>query len=208
MLVFVQQLLYFCTAEVIEPNWQALMGRLNAEDCKDSTASVVRTVDELMHDHVNFLDTCLKECMLTNSRLLRIHSKLMQTCTMFATYTGWLSRELEKRDPDLAGTEKPQSMSKQQWKRYQAERSQRHRDSASPNTAASATFDEAQFEKMHETVHKYEYNFSRHLQILLDALNHYAATETVVLLGLCARLSTANQGTQYSGLRTDEDGGA
>jgi gamma-tubulin complex component 2 len=39
----------------------------------------------------------------------------------------------------------------------------------------------------------------------LDSLNHYAATETVVLLGLCARLSTANQGTQFSGLRNDDD---
>ena len=72
MLVFVQQLLYFCTAEVIEPNWQALMARLNAkEDGKDG-ARAVRTVDELMQDHVDFLDTCLKECMLTNSRLLRV----------------------------------------------------------------------------------------------------------------------------------------
>jgi gamma-tubulin complex component 2 len=64
---------------------------------------------------------------------------------------------------------------------------------------------EARLEKISETLQKYEYNFSRHLQILLDSLNHYAATETVVLLGLCARLSTANQGTQFSGLRTDED---
>lgn len=127
MLVFVQQLLYFCTAEVIERNWQALMAKLNAkEESKDGKKSAVRTVDELMQDHVDFLDTCLKECMLTNGRLLRvrhlsyrgipgtnvfvqIHSKLMQTCTMFATYTGWLSRELEKCDPDLARTEKPVS---------------------------------------------------------------------------------------------------
>jgi len=73
MLVFVQQLLYFCTAEVIEPNWQALMARLHTrEDNKDGTASVTRTVDELMQDHVDFLDTCLKECMLTNSNLLRV----------------------------------------------------------------------------------------------------------------------------------------
>lgn len=72
MLVFVQQLLYFCTAEVIEPNWQALMARLKTqEDSKDGTVPV-RTVDELMQDHVDFLDTCLKECMLTNSRLLRV----------------------------------------------------------------------------------------------------------------------------------------
>lgn len=73
MLVFVQQLLYFCTAEVIEPNWQALMARLSTkEDSKDGTAAVTRTVDELMQDHVDFLDTCLKECMLTNSNLLRV----------------------------------------------------------------------------------------------------------------------------------------
>jgi gamma-tubulin complex component 2 len=77
MLVFVQQLLYFCTAEVIEPNWQALMGRLNPkEDVKDGTSPAVRTVDELMQDHVDFLDTCLKECMLTNSRLLRVRKKI------------------------------------------------------------------------------------------------------------------------------------
>lgn len=77
MLVFVQQLLYFCTAEVIEPNWQALMGRLNPkEDVKDGTSPAVRTVDELMQDHVDFLDTCLKECMLTNSRLLRVRKEI------------------------------------------------------------------------------------------------------------------------------------
>lgn len=73
MLVFVQQLLYFCTAEVIEPNWQSLMARLSTkDDNKDGTKPTVRTVDELMQDHVDFLDTCLKECMLTNSTLLKV----------------------------------------------------------------------------------------------------------------------------------------
>jgi gamma-tubulin complex component 2 len=75
MLVFVQQLHYFCTAEVIEPNWQALMARLNIkEEGKDDKTLATRTVDELMQDHVDFLDTCLKECMLTNSRLLRVRT--------------------------------------------------------------------------------------------------------------------------------------
>jgi gamma-tubulin complex component 2 len=92
MLVFVQQLLYFCTAEVIEPNWQSLMARLRERDAsigQDGPATpglvgattgaktgnakgLTRTVDELMQDHVDFLDTCLKECMLTNSKLLRV----------------------------------------------------------------------------------------------------------------------------------------
>ncbi|TAQ83235.1 hypothetical protein B7494_g8439 [Chlorociboria aeruginascens] len=209
MLVFVQQLLYFCTSEVIEPNWQALIARLGAkEDGKDITPSAVRTVDELMQDHVDFLDTCLKECMLTNNSLLKVHSKLMRTCTLFATYTGWFSRELDKSDPDLAGPEKPDNMNGQQWAKYQKEKSDRYGNSKGSNAAPETTFDQARLEKMNDILQQYEYNFSRHLQILLDALNHYAATETVVLLGLCARLSTANQGTQYSGPRNEEDGGA
>lgn len=76
MLVFVQQLLYYCTAEVIEPNWQSLMARLSETDEASShrteNIGTKRTVDELMQDHVDFLATCLKECMLTNSKLLRV----------------------------------------------------------------------------------------------------------------------------------------
>lgn len=78
MLIFVQQLIYYCTSEVIEPNWQALMNRLNAgqkaEDGEPRIGEpqVKRTVDELMQDHIDFLATCLKECMLTNSKLLRV----------------------------------------------------------------------------------------------------------------------------------------
>jgi gamma-tubulin complex component 2 len=74
MLVFVQQLLYFCTAEVIEPNWTKFMSRLSVKDetLGKRPGGFMRTVDELMQDHVDFLDTCLKECMLTNSKLLRV----------------------------------------------------------------------------------------------------------------------------------------
>lgn len=78
MLVFVQHLLYFCTAEVVEPNWQNLMDRVNGTDADGSevtvngTKQVNRTVDELMQDHVDFLDTCLKECMLTQAKLLKV----------------------------------------------------------------------------------------------------------------------------------------
>lgn len=78
MLVFVQQLLYFCTAEVIEPNWVGLMDRVNSvhadasEVEENDMKQVNRTVDELMQDHVDFLDTCLKECMLTQAKLLKV----------------------------------------------------------------------------------------------------------------------------------------
>lgn len=62
MLSFVQQILAFTTFEVLEPNWRALELKLDK----------VTTVDQLLRDHVDFLDTCLKECMLTSSKLLRV----------------------------------------------------------------------------------------------------------------------------------------
>ena len=141
----------------------------------------------------------------------------MQTCTIFATYTNWLSRELEKADPDLSGTTKPPNMTDDQWRQFQAVRSQRSASTHNADVsglgggAAAAAADDkdeaARVAELFDVIRKWESNFSRHLQILLDALNHYAATETVVLLSLCARLSTANQGTEYAGLREEGDGG-
>jgi gamma-tubulin complex component 2 len=56
------------------------------------------------------------------------------------------------------------------------------------------SYDSAKLDKLFSILQQYEDHFSRHLKILLDALNYLAATETVVFLGLCARLSMANEG--------------
>ncbi|KAL8999912.1 MAG: hypothetical protein Q9169_001318 [Polycauliona sp. 2 TL-2023] len=96
MLVFVQQFTYYCTAEVIEPNWQRLMAKVNGHDIDNDRGGsgpapkVGRTVDELMEDHVDFLDTCLKECMLMNSKLLRVSL----APSPFSSYTDSPSRRL------------------------------------------------------------------------------------------------------------------
>lgn len=124
---------------------------------------------------------------------------------MLASSVHYFSRELQNSDPDLAGDDKPKTMSKEQWRDNLQDR-QKYRDSSSSNPSAEQSSREARLKRMLGVLDKYEEHFSRHLQILLDALNHYAATETVVLLGLCARLSTANQGTKFSGLKADEDG--
>ncbi|KAK5111808.1 hypothetical protein LTR62_004728 [Meristemomyces frigidus] len=204
MLCFVQQLLYFCTSEVIEPNWRGFMKRVEegrddgeaegeqptgggdatatqpaAKIASTATPKVKRTVDELMQDHVDFLATCLKECQLTNSKLLRINSKVTSTCIMFANYTSSLSRYLASLDTSTTskdGTTKDSSTS-----------------------GASAPVDPAKLDKLFSILQQYEDHFSRHLKILLDALNYLAATETVVFLGLCARLSMASEGGEGGG---------
>lgn len=86
MLAWVQQILSFVTQEVLEPNWRALEAKL----------SKVVTVDQLLRDHVDFLDTCMKECMLTSSKLLNAFSKLIVTCSTFALYTTSFTKDANK----------------------------------------------------------------------------------------------------------------
>ena len=89
---------------------------------------------------------------------------------MFANYTASLSRNLAASDPDLA-----------------------------KNEAGKSTHDPSRLDKLTDNLQRFEDNFTRHLKILLDALNYLAATETVVFLGLCARLSMANEGIANGG---------
>ncbi|KAL5115824.1 gamma tubulin complex Spc97/GCP2 subunit Alp4 [Pleosporales sp. CAS-2024a] len=200
MMVFVQQLTYYCTAEVIEPNWASLMSRLKQEkkpDTKNKSkqsaddsegSQVKRTVDELMQDHVDFLATCLKECMLTNSKLLRINNKIMSTCSMFASFTYSLSRYLITGDPDLVA----QINALNQPPTRPSANSAPSR--ASTTSSSQFVYDPQRVDKMFDMLAKYEENFTRHLKILLDTLNYLAATETVVFLSLCARLTSAGEG--------------
>lgn len=66
MLAFVQQMFAFAVSEVLEGNWRILMNKLES----------VSTVDGLLRHHIDFLDTCMKECMLTNPALLKVRQAL------------------------------------------------------------------------------------------------------------------------------------
>jgi gamma-tubulin complex component 2 len=54
--------------EVLEPNFHKLKERLSNGG--------VRTIDDVMRAHTEFLDECLKECLLTDQNLFRILTKL------------------------------------------------------------------------------------------------------------------------------------
>ncbi|KAJ7281847.1 Spc98 family-domain-containing protein [Mycena rebaudengoi] len=102
MLAFIQQILAFATFEVLEPNWRALEGKL----------AKVTTVDQLLRDHVDFLDTCLKECMLTSSKLLRAYSRLIVTCSTFALYTSSFTKSANQAIIASETAEGDQAMAK------------------------------------------------------------------------------------------------
>ncbi|XP_046395622.1 gamma-tubulin complex component 2-like isoform X2 [Ischnura elegans] len=76
MLNCVQNLEYYMMFEVIEPNWHEFLGNMEK----------VNNVDDVLLCHSNFLDTCLKDCMLTNSVLLSTVHKLLGVCVKFAEF--------------------------------------------------------------------------------------------------------------------------
>ncbi|KAF9181835.1 hypothetical protein BGZ50_005300 [Haplosporangium sp. Z 11] len=150
MLAFVQQFAYYVCSEVLEPKWRDLASKL----------ATVATVDQVLQIHSDFLDTCLNECMLTNSKLLRIYSKLMSMCIKFSNYTDRFTRALAAMENQL-----------------------------NDETAAIAPASQVQqIEQAMRRLNEYEDLFVYHLKLLIEALNFYSATETVQFLCLVVRL--------------------
>lgn len=129
MIHFVQNLLYYVTVEVLEQRWHEL----------DKNIRKSKNIDEVMERHNNFLDTCLKESLLTNQALHKIVTKLMATCLLFAKemksfYDGIVLNEHEggdgedkngvaKRSPRLSrntATRRATERSKEEQKRVAA----------------------------------------------------------------------------------------
>jgi gamma-tubulin complex component 2 len=117
----------------------------------------------------------------------------MSTCNMFATFSQSLSRYLIVADPDLCA----QVNAKHAAQNPQSSQSSKHLSASHRHSKPAASpyvYDPHRVDKMFDMLTKYEENFARHLKILLDTLNYLAATETVVFLSLCARLSSAGEG--------------
>jgi gamma-tubulin complex component 2 len=110
---------------------------------------------------------------------------------MFASFTYSLSRYLITGDPDLVAEVNaaiaPPTSSKTKPNAALA-------TATSHRSTTQFVYDPQRVDKMFDMLAKYEENFTRHLKILLDTLNYLAATETVVFLSLCARLTSAGEG--------------
>ncbi|GAN09739.1 spc97 like protein [Mucor ambiguus] len=154
MLTFVQQFAYYVTNEVLEPNWRRLEANLKN----------ITTVDQVLQYHSDFLDTCLKECMLTHSKLLRIFNKLISSCMAFTT-------QAEKYSHLLNSLENSQTVD-----RFGVPISGLH-DSA-----------QAMYDIANRSLSRLEDSFLYHMKLLIDALNFYSAQETVQYLCLVVRL--------------------
>ncbi|PJF16836.1 Gamma-tubulin complex component 2 [Paramicrosporidium saccamoebae] len=74
MLHFLQNIHQYLSYEVLEPSWHSL----------DESITRATGLDEILQVHSKFLDLCLRQAMLTNSKLMRILNLLFNQCARLA----------------------------------------------------------------------------------------------------------------------------
>jgi len=96
LLHFVQSYLHYMTSEVLDRHWRTL----------DEKWPTARSVDEQLMAVSGFLDTCLKECMLTDVKLVKSFTGLLAVCSLYCEHSVRLLREhpelMQRRKPDSA----------------------------------------------------------------------------------------------------------
>ncbi|VDM15847.1 unnamed protein product [Hydatigera taeniaeformis] len=74
MLTYIQNLQYYMTFEVLEPNWNSFFQFLDKAD----------NLDEVLRAHERCLEICMDDCLLTSPDLLALVGKLNAVCIQFA----------------------------------------------------------------------------------------------------------------------------
>jgi hypothetical protein len=78
MMSAIQNFEYYMMIEVIEPNWHTFFQNMER----------VKNIDEVLAYHQDFLDLCLKNCMLTDPDLLKSIIHLCNICIEFCEFIG------------------------------------------------------------------------------------------------------------------------
>ena len=163
MLHFVSSYLNYMFYQVLDPAWVSLSDSLSTAD----------SLDAVVNAHEAFLNSSLKECLLTHPGLLKLLSKLLSVCSIFSQYVSFMSDRLSRdgtsvfvtppfasssRDPDLAA----------------AQRLAARRDNAASAIDATSVVLDA---KDRVSLSKFEANFGDHIRLFLQTINNLSGSE-------------------------------
>ncbi|XP_052516602.1 gamma-tubulin complex component 2 isoform X4 [Budorcas taxicolor] len=165
MLNFVQNIQYYMMFEVMEPTWHILEKNLRAAS----------NIDDVLGHHTSFLDSCLKDCMLTNPELLRVFSKLMSVCVMFTNCMQRFTQSM-KLDSELGRLTLEHGT--MQGPPTEAERAEERARKELARKCLAEHVDAPQLASSFEaTIDKFDKNFSAHLLDLLARLSVYSTSD-------------------------------
>ncbi|KAJ2792513.1 gamma tubulin complex Spc97/GCP2 subunit Alp4 [Coemansia linderi] len=175
ILISVQQILYYCFWDVIEPLWQKMIVLMKE----------AKTVDELTKIHMHYLDQMFQQCGLTAAKLPRTIVELLKRANKF---TGTVYKLISSKSPlsRFTGSSLGQNTVSG---RLLAEM---NRDSAADIDSQLAYLKSA-LDKL-DQLDKY---WMDQLKIVLGALNHYARKFEESFLNLAVRLDCNRRDTAY-----------
>ncbi|KAJ3162107.1 Gamma-tubulin complex component 2 [Geranomyces michiganensis] len=172
MLHFMQQYMYHVGYEVVEQLWQKFEEEVVKAD----------TIEDVIQIHLEFQDRCMKECMLSNSEMVKAFRKLMSICTDFCrfslSYTRYRS-PYSAESEDGAGV--PAGLGHSSHPSALPERVCNEYIAASGGTILSS-------DQARRTLESLEQQFSRYMRVLIEILKYYGATEAALFASLAARL--------------------
>ncbi|OLY82310.1 Spindle pole body component alp4 [Smittium mucronatum] len=205
MLLSIQQILYFLFFEVLEPNWVNLL----------KATSSAKTVDELIASHNQFLDSSLLQCGLTNQKLFKSINRLISMCNYLISNTSFIvdsSSSMNSRDLSFINSSSSelkafvptgsasniQNINQERPGAFDNEGEFYNRstdvDGISPDaigTVQSIISENPVFNQMVESLKMLQYvssSFNSTLTTLMEALNHYAQSQSPKYLNLASRL--------------------
>lgn len=132
-------------------------------------------IDDVLGHHTSFLDSCLKDCMLTNPELLRVFSKLMSVCVMFTNCMQRFTQSM-KLDSELGRLTLEHGT--MQGPPTEAERAEERARKELARKCLAEHVDAPQLASSFEaTINKFDKNFSAHLLDLLARLSVYSTSD-------------------------------
>ncbi|XP_071958685.1 gamma-tubulin complex component 2-like isoform X2 [Antedon mediterranea] len=165
MLHLVQNLQYYMMFEVIEPNWLLMLENFRS----------VSNIDDVLEHHTDFLDKCLKDCMLTNPDLLKIVSKLMLVCVTFSNCIQRFTQSMnvEAQVAQLSTTESTRRKDRKGSKDTDESKAKKQTTTKVVNEHVDQLIASEEFKR---TISNFDTNFSTLLIELLDKLSIYSTT--------------------------------
>ncbi|KAJ2784198.1 gamma tubulin complex Spc97/GCP2 subunit Alp4 [Coemansia javaensis] len=170
MVLAIQQILFYCFWDVIEPQWTRMVGLMKT----------ARTVDDLCRVHTQHLDLMFQQCGLTAPKLPKITVELLLRASKFILYVNKISTAKASL-LRVTGPRSAAAAHKTVSGRLLAEM---HRDETADDP-------EAQYAKLQAAsrqIDKLDGYWNEQLKILLKALNHYARKFEESYLTLAVRL--------------------
>ncbi|KAJ2217246.1 gamma tubulin complex Spc97/GCP2 subunit Alp4 [Coemansia sp. RSA 487] len=178
MLISVQQILYYCFWDVIEPQWDQMIRKM-----KDA-----KTVDDLCKVHMEHLDVMFQQCGLTASKLPKYLMGLLKRANKF---TDTVNKLISSRSAlfKVSGGSSSGTQNTISGRLF----AEMNKSSMDPEN------EYAHLHKVYGSLDTLDKYWADQLKALLTALNHYAHKYEVSYLNLAVRLDCNGGGSGDSG---------